>query len=84
MKIYISSSLFGIFATDENGTYLNSVIIRKDHNKHFLESRSEQISEKEAELVKKLGKKGDLIFETKKQVTPTIFQILLVNLSGTI
>lgn len=66
MKIYISSSLFGIFATDENGTYLNSVIIRKDHNKHFLESRSEQISEKEAELVKKLGKKGDLIFETKK------------------
>ncbi|MCK5344904.1 MAG: hypothetical protein KAR20_15945, partial [Candidatus Heimdallarchaeota archaeon] len=79
MEIFISSSVIGVFATDENGKYIDSVIFHDKHADHFKATQSEEPSKDELKLIKNLKNQGKIIFETKKEGYDYVFP----NPSGT-
>ena len=68
MHAYISLTPIGLFAHDENGALLGSVIF-SDRNKAkdaFISAMQEKVTKEEAQLLKMIGDKAEIIFEQSK------------------
>ncbi len=69
MHAYISLAPIGLFAHDENGSLLGSVIF-SDRNKAkdaFISAMQEKVTKEEAQLLKKIGDKAEIVFEQSKK-----------------